>query len=390
MSRSSEESSGKAKLAELSGQLEHRLWLGGFLLASVLTPLSLLRAFTTGWLTLYSLHVGIYALALAIHLLRRRIQRRVLAVCALVYLEIAGGLGLFMMGFLGFGCLWLAGTSYLGAVVFGLRAGIGIAAANLLMMMVAMTGFQAGLLTVPVQVNDYMQSPGVWVLALTMMAAFPWMLMNSVVHYRDAIVDLLKQTETQRAEIERLASRDELTGLVHVRVAHDRLQMALRHAQRSGRKVAVLFLDLDGFKAVNDHHGHAAGDHVLCTVGSLLTATLRDSDTASRIGGDEFLLILDDLVEDEVAMRIARRLLAELRRPIPHQGKLLRVGASIGLAIYPDDGAEMKDLLAAADEAMYEVKRQGKEGFLKARTGRLQRASDLASRTGEVRQLHTL
>lgn len=378
---------GTQPLAELTSQLQRRTWSSGFILATVLTPLSLARAFSTGWLPLYTLHIVIYAVALAVQLAGDRLSPRTRALCAITYLEIAGGLGLFQMGFLGFGCLWLAATGYLGAIVLGLRAGVVVVILNLGLMLVAMLGFRAGVLAVPVEANAYMRSPQVWLLALTMMIAFPWMLMNSVVHYRDAIVNLLRKTDEQRAEIERLASHDDLTGLVQVRVAHDRLQLALHRAERTGRQVAVMFLDLDGFKAVNDRHGHAAGDHVLRTVANLLRSVVRDSDTASRLGGDEFLLVLDNLASDETVLQIARRLLGELRRPIPYQDTLLRVGVSIGISMYPANGATMADLLKAADEAMYRVKGQGKSGFLLSSSGQVERATELAGRTGEFRRI---
>jgi hypothetical protein len=170
----------EGQLVDLTTELQLRTWKGAFIMASILTPLS----------------------------------SRVRAVSALVYLELAGGLGLFMMGFLGFGSLWLAATGYPGAMILGFRVGLGIVAANLALMVVAMFGFKSGVLAVPVDVNAYMRAPMVWVLALTMMVAFPWMLMNSVVHYRDAVLRLLEKTEEQRAEIQRLATHDDLTGLV--------------------------------------------------------------------------------------------------------------------------------------------------------------------------------
>jgi diguanylate cyclase (GGDEF)-like protein len=164
--------------------------------------------------------------------------------------------------------------------------------------------------------------------------------------------------------------------------------MALHRAQRCGKKAAVMFLDLDGFKAVNDRHGHAAGNHVLKVVAGVIQAAVRESDTASRAGGDEFLIILDLVADDESASRVARRILGDLKRAIPFQDALLSVGASIGIATFPDDGGCVDSLLEAADSAMYQVKRRGKGGFLLAGGDLVGRAEWAATgTTSEVRQL---
>ncbi|MBL8523699.1 MAG: GGDEF domain-containing protein, partial [Betaproteobacteria bacterium] len=122
-------------------------------------------------------------------------------------------------------------------------------------------------------------------------------------------------------------------------------------------------IDLDGFKTVNDTHGHEAGDHVLKVVAARLGSAMRESDTAARIGGDEFILILGDIAHAEEVAGIATRLLAEVARPIPYENQELRVGCSIGIALYPDHAADATALRKAADGAMYAVKRAGKCGF---------------------------
>ncbi len=143
--------------------------------------------------------------------------------------------------------------------------------------------------------------------------------------------------------------------------------MALRQAGRNGSKLALLFVDLDGFKSVNDTCGHDAGDAVLCAAASRMLARLRASDTVARIGGDEFLILLPDMKDAAAAGPIARSLIESLSAPYPACGNTVSIGASIGIAIYPDDGLTGAELRRMADAAMYEAKRHGKGSFRYAR-----------------------
>ena len=153
------------------------------------------------------------------------------------------------------------------------------------------------------------------------------------------------------------ALHDTLTGLPNRALLLDRLEHALARAVRGGSEVAVLFLDLDRFKTVNDSLGHAAGDQLLCTVAQRISTCMRAADTAARLGGDEFAVLLEDLVSTNEAVRVAERIIAELEAPIEVAGREVFVGASIGVAT-GSYGAN--DLLRHADVAMYRAKAQGK------------------------------
>lgn len=157
-----------------------------------------------------------------------------------------------------------------------------------------------------------------------------------------------------------MATHDKLTGLPALRLAADRIDMALSHAARSGDKVALLFVDLDGFKAVNDKHGHEAGDRVLAEVAARLKTCVRASDTAARIGGDEFIVVLPDLHDAAAAGEVADKIIQAVSAPIAFGAASLAVGASIGIAVFPDHAQDSIALRRAADGAMYDVKRQGK------------------------------
>lgn len=164
-------------------------------------------------------------------------------------------------------------------------------------------------------------------------------------------------------QIRYMATHDMLTGLPSLRLAKDRLAVGLGMARRHKNKAAVMFIDLDGFKAVNDTLGHDAGDHVLKEVAGRLQGLVRETDTVSRVGGDEFLLIATELRSADDAAQIAEKAIQIVSQPITCNGRQTRIGASIGIALYPDQGEDMDLLIKQADSAMYRVKNSGKNGF---------------------------
>ncbi|MDO9010957.1 MAG: bacteriohemerythrin [Gallionella sp.] len=163
--------------------------------------------------------------------------------------------------------------------------------------------------------------------------------------------------------LEDAAQHDVLTGLPNRRLLHDRLSQAVVHSKRSGRFLAVCYLDLDGFKQVNDTLGHHAGDEVLRIVAVRLNKLLRGEDTVARLGGDEFVLLLGDLDGEEDAGLLLNRLLQDIAQPILINGTPVKVTASIGVTLYPRDKSEAEQLLVHADEAMYVAKRNGKSRY---------------------------
>ncbi len=173
-------------------------------------------------------------------------------------------------------------------------------------------------------------------------------------------------TERKRAEEELvyLATHDPLTGLPNRTLFNDRLGVALRQAVRGGTSLAVMLLDLDNFKVINDTLGHSAGDQLLVVVGKRLEGLLRTSDTVARLGGDEFLLLLPDISGVEDAEVIARKVLGAFRRPFVFGEHTLSVTASIGVAVYPEGGEDGESLVKNADIAMYRAKDGGRDRFV--------------------------
>ena len=181
----------------------------------------------------------------------------------------------------------------------------------------------------------------------------------------DQVVGLLGITreinELKNSEIgfQWLATHDSLTSLANRFLLMDRIEQAANHAKRNQCIFSLLFIDLDGFKKVNDLRGHDKGDYYLKKLAKLLTRSVRSSDTVARIGGDEFVILLDGITQAQEAETVANKLTEMIRRDIDTEEHL--VTASIGVSTFPKDGANPESLLKAADQAMYEIKRKLKE-----------------------------
>ena len=172
-------------------------------------------------------------------------------------------------------------------------------------------------------------------------------------------------TERKQAEeqIRHLATHDLLTNLPTLRLAMDRLSSAINIARRHKKSAAVMFIDLDGFKTVNDTLGHDAGDYVLKQVAQRMLSCVRDTDTVARVGGDEFLIIATEINTPDNVVQVAEKVLQLVSQPIIFEGQKAVVSTSIGIAIFPDHSEDMDKLIKLADEAMYKVKNAGKNGF---------------------------
>jgi diguanylate cyclase (GGDEF)-like protein len=183
---------------------------------------------------------------------------------------------------------------------------------------------------------------------------------------RNHIVCLVRDVTSlheARRQLEALAHRDQLTGLPNRTVLDSLLDSSLSRARRSDTRLAVMFIDLDRFKEVNDSLGHAAGDGLLQQASQRMQSLLRESDTLARVGGDEFVLILDDLSDTRDASRVASKLMQTLSAPFTLDAQEASVSCSIGISIFPDDATERAALLRYADTAMYEAKSSGRDAW---------------------------
>jgi len=170
---------------------------------------------------------------------------------------------------------------------------------------------------------------------------------------------LFKLKDAERT-LRKSAFLDPLTGLANRLLLMDRFEVAMRHAKRSRKKFAVLMLDLNKFKAVNDTYGHAAGDKVLVTVAQRLVSIVRESDTVARLGGDEFVLIVESINERAQLEALGQKLMDVVAQNLVlDSGETVAVGTSVGYAWYPRDGDNLQDVLEVADQAMYTCKTSG-------------------------------
>jgi len=185
---------------------------------------------------------------------------------------------------------------------------------------------------------------------------------GNVTHYVGVFSDISERKSVED-RISFLAHHDPLTGLSNRFSLDVVLPQSIALARRNGQQVALLFADLDHFKAINDTHGHATGDQVLIEVGRRLTQVVRESDFLARIGGDEFVILLNEVDDTDDALRVASQMMDAFRSPIIAGGTAVSVSLSIGISLFPVDGEEPSTLLGHADDAMYRVKTGGRSGY---------------------------
>lgn len=178
---------------------------------------------------------------------------------------------------------------------------------------------------------------------------------------RDGLQTALNAMQTQEQHFRGLAHHDELTGLPNQRLFDDRLGVALAHSSREKSRLAVLYLDLDGFKAVNDSLGHGLGDRVLMELADRIRGTVRGEDTVARLGGDEFAVLLPLVTGAADAGRVVHKLLEALQAPFRFEEAEVAISASVGVGLFPEDGESAEALVKSADAAMYRAK-QGRPG----------------------------
>jgi diguanylate cyclase (GGDEF)-like protein len=173
----------------------------------------------------------------------------------------------------------------------------------------------------------------------------------------------LTTLQAKQLELDHLASHDPLTGLPNRRVFLDRVEHAIARARRAELQLAILFIDLDHFKEINDKLGHAVGDVMLLAVADRLRTTVREADTVARLGGDEFIVMIEDVDNVDAVAMVAHKIIESLATPVWYQEQSLAVGASIGIALYPNDGTTTTEIIAAADQAMYRAKSAGRNRY---------------------------
>jgi diguanylate cyclase (GGDEF)-like protein len=190
-------------------------------------------------------------------------------------------------------------------------------------------------------------------------------------HFAAHSAKLAESLQLANQELRSVALYDSLTGLPNRMLLQDRVQQAVNRAKRSGKMFAVMFIDLDRFKPVNDEFGHRVGDLLLQQVAARFLGVTRKEDTVARVGGDEFLVLLTELANRQEAAAIAHKLLNELKREFEVEARTISVSGSIGISLYPEDAHDVSTLVNKADAAMYQVKREGRDGVFFSSTAEL-------------------
>jgi len=183
---------------------------------------------------------------------------------------------------------------------------------------------------------------------------------GEVSHYIASFIDITDKKLSEQ-HIYRLAHFDALTNLPNRTLLSDRLDQAIAQAKRCGRKVAILFFDLDDFKLINDTLGHSAGDVLLQLIAGNLKASVREGDTVARLGGDEFVAVLSYITSAQDVIVVAEKILTAIRQPLSLEGRRVDISFSLGISLFPDDGKEAEALLKYADIALYRAKHKGKD-----------------------------
>lgn len=189
------------------------------------------------------------------------------------------------------------------------------------------------------------------------------MLARSFSRMQTVIRQQVNDLQDSHEELEHLAQHDALTGLPNRRMLMDRLDQAIARANRNETGFAVLFVDVDNFKGINDQYGHAAGDLILRTLAERLKASLRAVDTVARLGGDEFVILLDQIAEHDLIASFTEKLLVGLKEPVSYAGHDLKIEFSIGISQFPEDAQTSDGMIAKADNAMYSTKVSGRNGY---------------------------
>jgi len=321
------------------------------------------RSSVTGWLPSYSLVLLLsLGLSLIVHFRGKfSIIQKGGIMMALLLLAVVQGLIAF--GLMAGALLWIPIVCMVSAVVFSRRITWISIVFCLLILLCAAYFFVSKSYVLSADLNAYQHHLSSWFNLILVVVGGCVMVSMAMNDFVSSFYMMSVSISNQRDEIERLANHDHLTGLPLLRLAVDRGEVALSLAKRYQQKVSLLFLDLDGFKSVNDKYGHAAGDYLLKEVANRLKKIVRESDTIARIGGDEFIVLLTGLESEKASEVVAKKIISSISSPIAYRNQALTVGVSIGIGTYPDDASSFESLRRVADSAMYSVKYSTKNGY---------------------------
>jgi len=352
-------------LSEEAERASNQLLTGVCAIALVGVPLSVSRAFFFGWNPIYALHLASLAIVLALYVRRHQLTVRqksgtILALAMLVSLA-----GMVNLGLYGNGAMWGTFAVFIASMFLRQKAVLAIAGAFMLIFLATAWGYVGGHLEFPFDPQRYLRSPLAWGVAIAGSFFFVVLIIIIDSNHKATTQRLILELERKTRQLATMADQDHLTGLANLRALKARVDGLLAEDPAAREQTALFFIDLDGFKAINDAHGHDAGDHVLKAVAGRLLAIVREHDLVARIGGDEFVILLRSSAASPLPALdgFAQRVVDTVARPISCHGLALNVGASVGVTVLTSGDDSYDDAVRRADRAMYAAKNEGKNGF---------------------------
>ncbi len=324
-------------------------------------PLSVSRYAVTGWIPIYSVHILLMSAIITLWLSRHKLSMPVRFWGTTAIMWAIGVSGVFTYGMMAAGVWWLATSALLGGMVMSQRTGFLLMAISVVVMILAASGFVSGSLTLNFDLEAYVSSVEAWSIYLLAAALLPLMVFSSFAKQFSIIADLAEETDRAREEMRKLAAEDALTGAVRPYVFTSHLKQSLQRSKRAGTYVAVVFIDLDKFKPVNDLYGHDAGDETLKEIVRRARQVLRQEDVIARYGGDEFLILMEGIANADQARSCIEKLYSKIAYPFIYQGKTIDIQMSIGVAMSADPSLPPEELIKQADKMMYQAKRSESE-----------------------------
>ncbi|MFT6368773.1 MAG: diguanylate cyclase (GGDEF)-like protein [Bacteroidia bacterium] len=302
-------------------------------------------------------------LLIGLHLLRNRLSATTRACVLSLLLVIASIFGLISRGILGSALVFMVMAIICLSLILPLRqlllAGTVIVCADMAVILL----YFSGAFVIDIDPVQAFSSPALW-LSYSIVPIYASIIIMVVLsQYSRRIAEVFKELEDEKSAASYLSEHDPLTGLPNTRVMDIRAHQAILMANRGKSKPALLFIDLDHFKTINDKFGHAVGDLMLQEVASRIRLVVREEDIAARAGGDEFLVLLPHTADSSEAGAVAQKICAVLEKPFYVHDDKIFISASVGIALWPEHGNDLKSLTRSADHAMYAAKNSGKNAF---------------------------
>lgn len=350
-------------LEQFKRKLARQLMSGFTLVICVGLPLSLFRWSEIGFQPIFVLHIIVSIATLCCYFRPNKTNYHIDFVVLIVILSSMIVGGMFSYGLQSGVITFATFTSFLFAILWGVRSAVWFSVAWFGFVLLLGYLFVNDIVDYTVPPEVYSATYGSWVIVAVGSCLSITLLLIGAHQGYSALVSQLKKIEAQQAEIEYLANHDTLTDYYAPRLAIPMIEAAINQAKRNNAKVAVVFVDLNDFKQVNDNYGHDIGDKVIAKSATLLKAEIRDVDSAIRVGGDEFLYILSNIHNTDEAIEIVERQINRLNSFTSINKHPINISASAGLAIYPDHSEDPKQLRSYADKAMYDLKQHKQESI---------------------------